>query len=914
MKHVILNKISLENFISHKKTQLDLDYGINVVIGPNGSGKTAILDAVSFSLFCDYSNRGKKENLINNKAKKCSTGLEFSEGGMKYSVEWIIKKRGSPKGKLYREQENGKMLLAQGGAHTIVPEIEKILALDKSMFLQSVYVRQGEIEKLVTARPAERKELISKLLNIEDLEKAYEQIKTVIDDYVEKQIVLKTELKQKPTIEAEKQKYVSTSTALEKKLKQEREELQDVEVHVAGLKDEIKILKANKKEFDKLNSRKRVLESEVRHVEEKLGDLKLELKKSLQANSIVKSLKKEVKKLVPLEEFSRSLSNKNKSELRLQNLRKELNNLEELGMILQEFKDEHEQHKQSKERRDQIIKERKKYEGAQGVLRKSLQHITKIENDKKKLESSLKKQFDRCQEILEEQVTVENINPVLDKKKGELQSTIAQTSDKLDEIKRKIALLENRNRDLEDNLSRLNPSDPSSKTCPTCETELSTDRIAQLGKKFNEEKDQIPKQIEKLRQELNGLNQKKRKYEEIRGKMNSIEPERVEELTRELNETQQLLEAKQNEIKELEKQANLLNELDEKLSDIEKRITELKEPNLKFESAKMQLERLRLQEQVEAEIKPLDEDLRKAKSSLEEALSKLGYEPEKPEEELKKLRQKKQEYDQNLPIAELKPKLESNVKTAEKNLKDQQKLVSQTTQEIQKLDYSETEHEKKDEILESQTTIKSELEKTIVGIESEKKTADAEAENQERKLESLDKKAREKKILDAFVKLLNTIRKAYGKDGIQKMIRARAGPLLERSTRDFFERFNLAYSDIKLDDDYNISVIGPAGEQDIDQISGGERVALAIAFRLAIAQVLSGRVETIIMDEPTTHLDEIRRNELVNILNSFFREGGRIIPQMLIISHHHEIEDVADVIYSVTKEKEYSKVKTGLSQ
>jgi exonuclease SbcC len=134
--------------------------------------------------------------------------------------------------------------------------------------------------------------------------------------------------------------------------------------------------------------------------------------------------------------------------------------------------------------------------------------------------------------------------------------------------------------------------------------------------------------------------------------------------------------------------------------------------------------------------------------------------------------------------------------------------------------------------------------------------------------------------------------------------------LLEKATRDLFERFNLAYSDVKIDDDYNIAVIGPGGEQDIDQISGGERVALAIALRLAIALVLSGKVETIIMDEPTTHLDEERRKELVNILNSFFREGGRIIPQMLVITHHREIEDVADVIYSISKKEDYSIIET----
>ncbi len=63
------------------------------------------------------------------------------------------------------------------------------------------------------------------------------------------------------------------------------------------------------------------------------------------------------------------------------------------------------------------------------------------------------------------------------------------------------------------------------------------------------------------------------------------------------------------------------------------------------------------------------------------------------------------------------------------------------------------------------------------------------------------------------------------------------------------------------------------------------------------------------MDEPTTNLDDERRRELVNILSSFFREGGRIIPQMLIITHHPEIEDVADTVYAVRKEGGFSVVE-----
>src|SRR4030042_2926417 len=200
---MILNKVKLNDFVSHRKTELELGYGINVVVGPNGAGKTSILDAISFALFNDYSNRGKKENLINSKAKKCGATVEFIEGGIKYSAEWSMEREKSAKGNLYRMQNGSKTLLAQGGT-AVLAEIEKVLAMDKSMFFQSIYVQQGEIEELVTAKPAIRKELISRLLGVEDLEKAWHAIKDIIDEYHETQVVLKTELNQRSTLENER--------------------------------------------------------------------------------------------------------------------------------------------------------------------------------------------------------------------------------------------------------------------------------------------------------------------------------------------------------------------------------------------------------------------------------------------------------------------------------------------------------------------------------------------------------------------------------------------------------------------------------------------------------------------------------------------------------------------------------------
>ena len=44
----MINSLTISNFQSHKKTGLEFDKGINVIIGPSDSGKTAILRALNW--------------------------------------------------------------------------------------------------------------------------------------------------------------------------------------------------------------------------------------------------------------------------------------------------------------------------------------------------------------------------------------------------------------------------------------------------------------------------------------------------------------------------------------------------------------------------------------------------------------------------------------------------------------------------------------------------------------------------------------------------------------------------------------------------------------------------------------------------------------------------------------------------
>jgi exonuclease SbcC len=904
-KSMILNKIKLNDFVSHKNTELDLGYGINVVVGPNGAGKTSILDAISFALFNDYSNRGKKENLINSTAKKCGTKVEFVEGGIKYSAEWSMERERSAKGNLYRIQNGSKTLLAQGGS-AVLAEIEKVLAMDKSMFFQSIYVQQGEIEELVTAKPAVRKELISRLLGVEDLEKAWHGIKDIIDEYHEMQTVLKTELDQRSTIESERQRHLTISAESMASIKSKEKELSKIEEKIRGLQTDLNQLKEDKKLFDRLDRDKSILERDLESEKEKLETDQAELDKTIRAKKLTESLEDEISKLPYLEQYSQCILRKHEQESKQKALEEKLSNLNRLEGVLKENEKDSALYGQKKTLQEEKSKERKQYEGSDKAAEKALKTIKDLEKEEQKKNATLEKELKKCSEVLEAEVTLETVDTLLGKKRTELEAVGRELNGKIDERQKNVGIFEHRKKELEDNISKLKPSETAPKKCPTCETELTAEQIVHLGSKFSSEKERIEEELETTRNELTAIIQRKDHSERQLKKVDKIEPEQIRECARALDETREELKKQRLEAEELKKNVDALKRIDGELMELGNQIGGLEESYMKFESAKRELTTLEPREQVMAEMKPVRDALKTISQSLKDSVSSLGYEPEEPSKELEVVREKKQVYDQNLPTAKRQSEYEQKVATTREALSSKEQKLAGTLEEITKLNYDEKEHSKKQEEFDTEADSRNELKEAVAGMIEKKKTADDEITNYDKKLQDLKKKEQEKRLVDNFIILLNKIRAAYGKDGVQKMIRVRARPLLEKSTRDLFERFNLAYSDIKIDDDYDIAVIGPGGEQQIEQISGGERVALAIALRLAIAQVLSGRVETIIMDEPTTHLDEERRKELVNILSSFFREGGRIIPQMLIITHHRELEDVADTVYTVKKVEGYS--------
>src|SRR5919199_5579304 len=79
----MIKDIRLYDFISHRNTTLTFNKGITIFVGHNGSGKSSIIDAITFALFGEHTRKSNK-NLVQRGCQSSSVSLNFSIGAREY--------------------------------------------------------------------------------------------------------------------------------------------------------------------------------------------------------------------------------------------------------------------------------------------------------------------------------------------------------------------------------------------------------------------------------------------------------------------------------------------------------------------------------------------------------------------------------------------------------------------------------------------------------------------------------------------------------------------------------------------------------------------------------------------------------------------------------------------------------------
>ena len=175
----------------------------------------------------------------------------------------------------------------------------------------------------------------------------------------------------------------------------------------------------------------------------------------------------------------------------------------------------------------------------------------------------------------------------------------------------------------------------------------------------------------------------------------------------------------------------------------------------------------------------------------------------------------------------------------------------------------------------------------------------------------------ELKIVREYVTSLNEIQNnVFSRDGpVATSLRSWALNAISAKASEYLALLNTKIQRIQLTEkarDISIACNSRTEELDLESLSGGEKVSVALALRLGMANLLgASNLNLMILDEPTTHLDAERKKSLVGVLSQLSNISNSDSPmQFIIITHDAEIfeDSTVEQIYKFESSDIGSKV------
>ena len=162
---ILFKNISWKNFLStgnHKTEVSFIDHNTNLIIGNNGSGKSTILDALTFSLFGKPFRKINKAQLINVvNEKDCLVEVVFEVNNVEWKVERGIKPA------IFKVWMDGKVLDQHSSSTDQQKWFEQnVLKMNYKAFTQIVILGSSTFVPFMQLSAKDRRDVIEDLLDI----------------------------------------------------------------------------------------------------------------------------------------------------------------------------------------------------------------------------------------------------------------------------------------------------------------------------------------------------------------------------------------------------------------------------------------------------------------------------------------------------------------------------------------------------------------------------------------------------------------------------------------------------------------------------------------------------------------------------------------------------------------------------
>ena len=232
---IVFESVKWKNFLSTGNTPIEIKLNVSpstLIIGDNGSGKSTVLDALTFGLFGKPFRRIKKDQLVNSvNGRGCEVEVNFRIGRKKFLIQRGIK---PTKFSIYTD---GKLINQDASSKDYQRHLENnILKLNHRSFTQVVILGSSSFVPFMQLTAAARREVVEEILDIKVFSLMNAILKQRVKNnkersrditYQNELLEHKIELQEKQIQDAKEKGKISL-TALQKKIKNNQKEIENL--------------------------------------------------------------------------------------------------------------------------------------------------------------------------------------------------------------------------------------------------------------------------------------------------------------------------------------------------------------------------------------------------------------------------------------------------------------------------------------------------------------------------------------------------------------------------------------------------------------------------------------------------------------------------------------------------------------
>jgi len=197
-------RLDMRGFAAFREaTTVDFtDTDFFALVGPTGAGKSTVLDAMCFALYGTAPRWGAKSvaHALAPSANEAAVRLVFEAAGVRYAVTRVVRRDGKGRASTRAAAlqalsagfdpsslDGGELLNELGEALAGTPAeldaaVPEVVGLPYDQFIKCVVLPQGEFAAFLHARPAERQEILVRLLGLDVYERVRERAAALVTE------------------------------------------------------------------------------------------------------------------------------------------------------------------------------------------------------------------------------------------------------------------------------------------------------------------------------------------------------------------------------------------------------------------------------------------------------------------------------------------------------------------------------------------------------------------------------------------------------------------------------------------------------------------------------------------------------------------------------------------------------------